>query len=148
MSRNTTVAVVVVLVLIVGGWFLTRPKQPTTPSPSETTQPPASTESASPSSASEGAMMKEDKNLVKVSATGFTPQNLTVKAGNTVTWMNGDTVDHIVNSAVHPTHQVYPPLNLGVIKSGDKTSLSFPTAGTYKYHDHLNPSATGSVTVQ
>ena len=147
MSRNTTIAVVVVLVLIVGGWYLTRPKQPAVPS-ADTTQPPASTETAPPSSASEGAMMKEDKNLVKVSATGFTPQNLTVKVGDTVAWMNSDSADHTVNSAPHPTHTVYPPLNLGVIKPGDKKTLTFPTAGTYKYHDHLNPSLFGSVTVQ
>lgn len=149
MSRNAVIAVVVALIVITGGWFLTRPKQPVTPSPAiEQTQIPTSTESASPTSATEGAMMKEEKNLVKITANGFSPQNLTIYVGDSVSWMNGDTVDHIINSAVHPTHQVHPSLNLGVIKPGDKKSLTFPTAGTYKYHDHLNPSLTGSVTVQ
>lgn len=145
MSRNTTVAVVVILVLIVGGWFLTRPKSTPTPAPSETSTP-APAQTTTPS-ATEGAMMKE-KNVVKITSDGFTPKNITISAGDTVTWMNSDTVDHTVNSAPHPTHTAYLPLNLGVIKPGDKKSLTFPQAGTYKYHDHLNPSLFGSVTVQ
>lgn len=146
MSRNLVIGVLVVLVLIVAGWYLTKPKQQT--SQPQPTQAPASTESAAPSAASEGAMMKKEANLVKITSSGFSMQSITVKEGESVTWENDDSENHTVNSAVHPTHQVYPPLNLGNIKPGEKKSLTFPTAGTYKYHDHLNPSLTGSVTVQ
>lgn len=146
MSRNLVIGVVVVLVLVAAGWYLTRSKQ----SPSETpqaTQTPPSTESASPQAASEGAMMKQ-VNMVKITASGFSLKDITIKVGDTVTWHNTDTENHNVNSAPHPTHTAYPLLNLGVIKPGGQKSLSFPTPGTYKYHDHLNPSLTGSVTVQ
>lgn len=138
MSRNATLVVAVVLVLIIGGWFLTRPKS--TPAP-ETVPPqtPSSTESASPSVAT---------NLVTITQSGFSLKDSTIKAGDTVSWMNSDTIDHTVNSAPHPTHTAYPPLNLDNLKPGETKSLMFPTSGTYKYHDHLNPSLTGSVTVQ
>ncbi len=150
MSRNLVIAVVVILVLIVGGWLLTRPKQPAMSSPeTQSTQAPASTESAAPTStASEGAMMKKDSNLVKITANGFSPKSITVKTGESITWENTDSSNHTVNSDNHPTHLLYPFLNLGVIKPGDKKSVASPKAGTFTYHDHLNPSLTGSVTVQ
>lgn len=146
MSRNISIAIVVVLVVIVAGWFLTRPKQ-TAILESQPTQAPISTESASPQSATEGSQMSE-KNNVTITASGFSPKEIIIKVGEDVTWMNSDAIDHTVNSAPHPTHTAYLLLNLDAIKPGKKKSLTFPKAGTYKYHDHLNPSLTGSVTVQ
>lgn len=147
MSRNLVIAVVVILLLILVGWYLMRPKQPTTqtPQPSHT---PISTESTASPTATQRAMMQEEKNLVKITANSFSPQSITVKAGESVTWENTDTENHTVNSDNHPTHLLYSFLNLGVIKPGDKKSVTLSKAGTFTYHDHLNPSLTGSVTVQ
>ncbi len=144
MSRNAVITVVVVIVVILGGWYLLRPKPSVAPTPSTVTSTP--TETAAPT-ASEGAMMKGET-AVTVTASGFSPKDVTIKAGDSVTWMNNDSAVHNVSSAIHPTHQVYPPLNLGNIEAGGKVSLKFPTAGTYKYHDHLSPSLTGTVTVE
>lgn len=143
MSKNFLVsAAVVVVVAIAGIWLLTGSKK-VAPSHQPASTPPAGglQKAASPS-------VKVSQNVVKISPSGFMPQTITIKVGESVTWVNEDSVSHQVNSAVHPTHQVYPPLNLGMIKPGDQKSLMFPAAGTYKYHDHLNPSLTGSVTVE
>lgn len=145
MSRNLVIVVVVVLVLVAGGWYLMRPKQ--APEISQPNPEAIQAPSASSSSASEGAMMKKET-IVKITSSGFSPQAVTIKAGESVTWENSDSENHTVNSAPHPTHTAYPSLNLGVIKEGEKKSLTFPDASTFKYHDHLNPSLTGSVTVQ
>lgn len=146
-SRNITIAVIGILVVIVAGWFVMQPKQATTPAPAvpAVTSEPSPSQSAVPS-ASEGATLQE--NIVEIASSGFSPQNITLKKGGSVTWINSDSENHIVNSAPHPTHTTYPPLNLGLIKPGDKKSLIFPDSGTYKYHNHLNPSLFGSVTVQ
>ena len=143
MSRNTAIAIAVVLILVIGGWFLTRPKPVSLPTPAATSQP---TQTTAPV-ATQGAAVEEES-IINISSKGFSPQNLFIKAGESVTWTNIDTENHIVNSAVHPTHSVYPPLNLDLIQPGKSKSLTFPTAGTYKYHDHLNPSLVGSITVQ
>lgn len=142
MPRNTWIAAIVVLILVLGGWFLTRPKQSSTLTPSIVSTP-APTES----SATEGAKMSEET-TVTISSSGFSPKDITIKAGSSVTWVNEDSNDHQVNSAVHPTHQLYLPLNLEVIKPEETKSLIFPEVGTYKYHDHLNPTLFGSVTVE
>lgn len=142
MSKNFLVSAgVIVLVLIVGIWLLTGSKK-NAPSPSPASNPSASQETASPSA--EVIQMK-----VTITSSGFMPQTITVKAGESVTWVNGDNVSHQVNSAVHPTHQVYPPLNtVGELKAGESKSLMFPDVGSFKYHDHLNPSLIGTVVVE
>lgn len=143
-SRNIVIGIVVVLLVLVGWYYIQsqKPKAPQTPAPQAQPETTPATTSASPAE-------EVEKNVVKISSSGFAPQNITIKVGESVTWVNEDSEDHQVQSAVHPTHQLYPPLNsVGLIKSGEKKSLSFPEAGTYKYHDHLNPSLTGSVTVQ
>ncbi|MBI2039636.1 cupredoxin domain-containing protein [Candidatus Microgenomates bacterium] len=149
MSRNTTIGLVAVVLVILAGWYFIQSQKGggLYPAPSPTPQviqpeTPSATETAS-------STPEVEKNVVKISASGFSPQNITISKGESVTWVNEDTQDHQVQSAVHPTHQVYPPLNtVGLLKSGEKKSLSFPKAGTYKYHDHLNPSLTGTVTVE
>lgn len=148
MSRNAVLAIAVVLLLIVGGWLLLRPQQPASTTQPQVTPDPVLTESAAPATATSEASVTQEENKVTITDAGFSPKEITIKAGESVVWMNEGTVDHTVNSVVHPTHLLYPPLNLNTIKPGEQKSLIFPDAGTYKYHDHLNPSLTGSVTVQ
>ena len=146
MSRNVVIAGVVILVLVVGGWFFTRPKQTVTPEVSQSTQESSSSESAT-SAASSGAQMVE-KNIVSINVGGFSPKTITIKTGESITWTNNDSENHTVNSDPHPTHTLYSFLNAGLIKPGDKKTVMFERAGKYTYHDHLNPSLTGSVTVE
>lgn len=144
MSRNTAVAAVII-VLILAGWYLLRPKGAVAPESLQPTPASTASESATPQASPSAAMTEK---AVTISSTGFSPKNITVKTGESITWTNSDNADHTVNSSPHPTHTDYPPLNLGVIKSGESKSLAFPKAGTYKYHDHLNPSLFGSITVE
>lgn len=145
MSRNTTIGLVVVVLVILAGWYLLQSQKGQAPTPS----PQVTTEEVSPSTEEATEAAEVEENVVKITSSGFSPKDITIKIGESVTWMNEDSESHQVNSAVHPTHQLYPPLNtVGLLKQGAKKSLSFPEAGTYKYHDHLNPSLTGSVTVE
>ena len=85
---------------------------------------------------------------INLTKSGFTPQTLTIKAGTKVIWINESGNAAAVNSANHPTHQVYPPLNLGEFEDGENLSLVFNTPGTYKYHNHLDATEFGSVVVE
>ena len=78
---------------------------------------------------------------------GFGPQTVTIKVGESVTWYGTDAPLNVASDP-HPQHSNYSPLNLGEIKQGTTKSLSFPTAGTYTYHNHLNPEHTGTITVE
>lgn len=85
---------------------------------------------------------------VTVTANGFEPKEITIKAGDKVTWTNESGTKVTVNSAVHPTHLLWPFLNLGSFENGQVVSVVFEKAGTYKYHNHFNASQVGSVTVE
>ncbi len=149
MTRNwIIIAVILVLVLLGLGYTLTQrgnlsqtSTQTSSPATVEVSLPTTIPLETSPSATVSAT-------IVKITQSGFSPKAVTIKTGEVVTWVNDDSTVHAVNSAVHPTHQVYPPLNLGNVQAGGKVSLTFPTAGTYKYHDHLTPSLTGSVVVE
>ena len=89
-----------------------------------------------------------NQNSVTVTTNGFQPSSLTIKAGETIVWNNQSGNTGNVSSSPHPIHTDYPPLNLGDIAPGASVSLVFPTAGTYKYHNHLNPSQRGTIVVE
>jgi len=85
---------------------------------------------------------------VNYNGSSFSPPVVTIQPNDTVTWTNQSTNFLELSSDPHPIHTDYPPLNLGLINSGTSKSLTFPTVGSYGYHNHLQPSATGTVIVQ
>lgn len=133
MSKKIIVALVIVLVIAVAGYMvLSRNKSSNSLQTSQPTQ--------------QG--QTQTQNQIKyTSADGFMPSSLTIKAGTTVTFLN-TSGQLSVNSNPHPVHTDYPPLNLGVIQEGQSKSLTFDKPGTYGFHNHLNPSQTGTITVQ
>ncbi len=85
---------------------------------------------------------------VTVTNTGFELQTITIKAGQRVVWTNKSGASVTVNSDSHPTHLLWPFLNLGQFVDGSSVSVVFEKAGKYTYHNHLNPSQTGTVIVE
>jgi plastocyanin len=78
---------------------------------------------------------------VKIDNFTYSPQTITVKAGDTVTWANGDDIPHTVTSKT------------GVFKSraldtDDKFTFTFTTPGTFPYFCALHPHMTGSIVVE
>jgi plastocyanin len=89
-----------------------------------------------------------DNFTVTYGPNGFEPQNLTIKAGDTVIWINQGEAKMDVASSPHPAHTDYPALNFGLANTNESKSLSFPKPGTYKYHNHLNAGHYGLITVE
>lgn len=95
-------------------------------------------------------------NTIEITAAGFSPSTLTIKAGDTVTWINKDTAQHWPASALHPTHAVYPEPGgcfaskfdaCKGLEAGESFSFTFTHVGEWKYHDHLNPTLFGTIAV-
>ena len=91
--------------------------------------------------------------------TSFSPQTVTIKKGGTVSWNNEGTREMWVASAQHPNHTMYSSTSLAAhcpdtsksafdqCAGGNNYTFTFHKAGTWNYHDHLNVTAFGSVTV-
>lgn len=133
---NKILLIVIVLVVAVGAFLLLGNKPSTQPTtPSQPTNPVDNTQESEPVT-------------VTLDETGFSPKDVTVEAGTRIIWINKSAKDATVSSADHPTHQLYTRLNLGEFGSGSSVQLVFDEAGTYGYHNHLNASQTGTVTVE
>lgn len=132
----------VALVVIVGAFVLIGGKGTSTPAPPSISP---TQKSEQPATASP---IESKGTTVTITSSGFEPQTVTIKVGEKVVWMNKSGGVANVNSAVHPTHQVFPPLNLGQVADGSSLELIFDKAGTYKYHNHLDASQTGTVVVE
>ncbi len=85
---------------------------------------------------------------VKLTTNGFDPSTLTVKINDTVNWKNESGKDATVSSDPHPTHELYPFLNLGIFKTGSSVQTTFLKAGKFTYHNHLIPSQKGTIIVE
>jgi plastocyanin len=71
----------------------------------------------------------------------FTPQEVTVKAGTPITWINRDDIPHTVVS----TDNVFKSKALD---TDDKFSFTLTKPGTYNYFCSLHPKMTAKVVVQ
>jgi plastocyanin len=78
---------------------------------------------------------------VRITKSGFSPANVTVNFGDTVTWTNNDNADH---QLVADDGTFASP----ILKPGKSYSFTFRRAGTFRYHDALKPSLRGRVTVK
>ena len=73
----------------------------------------------------------------------FSPAQLSVAAGSTVTWENHDDMPHTIVNDATPREFKSAPLD-----SGDHFSQTFAKPGTYKYFCSIHPHMTGTIVVK
>ena len=90
----------------------------------------------------ESAPAKATKTEVVIDNFSFLPKTFTVPAGATVAWTNHDNVPHVITSA-DDQFQKSP-----VLKTDQRFSNAFATAGTYSYFCSIHPRMTGKIIVK
>lgn len=86
---------------------------------------------------------------VKYTDKGFVPEKLEVPGGSMVEFVNESSTDMWVASAPHPQHTDLPTFDqFKPTKKGTVYRYVFDKKGQWKYHDHINPSLGGVVTVK
>lgn len=146
MNNKIIIGVIVIALLVGIGFIVSSSKSNTSSNPTLTTTPQAATEPISQATAS--SQTTQEQNTITLDSSGFSPKSLTIKVGDKVTWVNKSGADAAINSSPHPTHTDYPPLNLDAFPNDGTLSLTFDKSGTYKYHNHLNPSQSGTIAVE
>ena len=129
--------------------------QPTSPA-AQPASPPASPPIAPPGQPAPQASGGKIYTIVMTNGL-FTPEILEIKAGDTVSFFNNDSLHpHWPASGPHPTHTLYPETG-GCIGSkfdackelafGESFNFTFNIKGTWPFHDHLNPIVRGKIVV-
>ena len=77
---------------------------------------------------------------VKIDNFVFNPQQVTVHAGDTVTWVNHDDIPHTVVAKDKGFRSK-------ALDTDDRYSFTFASAGTYDYFCGLHPHMTGKIVV-
>lgn len=80
---------------------------------------------------------------VKIDNFSFSPANLAIAVGTTVTWTNRDDIPHTVVSTDDPRL-----FKSKVLDTDEKFSFTFSKPGSYAYFCSIHPKMTGKVTVQ
>jgi plastocyanin len=78
---------------------------------------------------------------VKIDNFSFSPAAISVKAGTTITWTNGDDIPHTVVSDSNA-------FKSKVLATGEKFTYKAAKAGTYSYSCSIHPNMTGKVVVE
>ena len=78
---------------------------------------------------------------VKIDNFVFNPQQVTVHAGDTVTWVNHDDIPHTVTSKTLVFRSK-------ALDSDDKFSFTFTAPGSFPYFCSLHPHMTGTIVVE
>jgi plastocyanin len=80
-------------------------------------------------------------NAVTIENTAYSPADITVPAGTTVTWTNKDPIAHTVTSDTGL-------FDSGEMSQGSTFSHTFNDKGTFAYHCNIHATMHGTVTVQ
>lgn len=86
---------------------------------------------------------KQSQNVIVISNSAFSPAELTIRAGDIVTWVNQGTASHTVTS------DKLGELNSILIKAGQSFSHQFNVTGEFAYHCEVHPLLMrGNITVR
>jgi plastocyanin len=95
-----------------------------------------------PSAAPAARVAEAATNSVDIKGFAFSPQVLTVKVGDTVTWTNSDSVQHTVTSTTPAG-----VFDSGTLATGKTYSFTFTKAGKFDYQCAIHPTMTGTIMV-
>ncbi|HSX23610.1 MAG TPA: cupredoxin domain-containing protein [Candidatus Saccharimonadales bacterium] len=151
MSKGLKLVVAVLLMAVLAGaaYRLTTSHK-TSPAPISSGTP--ATDSSASTAATPAQQPATDnvnaENTITYTNDGFSPQNLTVKAGTKVTIKNNSSRVLQFDSDPHPEHTDDPELNIGSISPGSSKTVTVTVTGSHGYHNHLSPGDTGALIVQ
>jgi plastocyanin len=136
MMNKVLIAIAAILILAVGGWAVYDHNKSDNGSSygsnnTNSTPPPANQTAPSAGAITITNMM-------------FTPSQISVQKGSTVTWTNNDNVTHTV---IDDLDNVGGPAS-GNIEPGSTYSFTFNKTGSFQYHCKLHPSMRGTIVVQ
>ena len=150
-SKKRLTVALIIAVTLAGSWFLWQKNSTPEPGYREPAQLPGN-----------GLIGTNEDDpydvLITFTDEGYAPRDVTVAVGARVRFFNASHQETWPASAIHPTHSLYPGKEstdcLGSafdacrgLKPGEYWAFTFNYEGEWRYHDHLDATKAGSVTV-
>lgn len=88
---------------------------------------------------------------IVITPDGYQPSEITIAAGDKITFSASESYGkmHWPASNIHPSHEIYPAFDpLRPIEPDTAWSFVFGKRGEWRFHDHLAPYHTGTITVE
>ena len=82
------------------------------------------------------------KNTIEIKDFAFNPQTLTVKSGETITWINRDEEPHTIVSVGKKFQKS------SALDTDQKFTITAGAPGTYEYFCSVHPKMTGTIVVE
>jgi plastocyanin len=140
-KSNKVIITVVVLVIVIGGaLMLFMPDKSKAPGTDNTSSNQTNNSSSDSTKAAAATITYDGKT--------FSSSVSSVKSGDAVKVVNNSSDDLDFDSDPHPVHTDDPELNAGSIAPGESKTFTLTKKGTWGYHNHLNASQEGKITVE
>ena len=159
--NKVLLSAIAIAIIILASYFLFKVPNTSAPTPTPT---PIMIEQTSPGPTIEASITPQAiEHVVTYGNAGYSPKTITIKIGETITFKNESSRNVWTASALHPTHTTYsgtstqqhcPDLSNTSFdqctgsSAGDSWSFTFTKTGSWKYHNHLNSSDSGTVVVK
>src|SRR4051794_5643179 len=126
--NKTVAAIAIIVILAIGGLALANKNNNKTNTSTTTTPNTSSQATNTPEDNSSNSSAQSD-GTITYSANGFSPVNLTVKSGATITVKNTSSTSLDFDSDPHPQHTDNPELNAGIVAPGQSKTFTLITKG-------------------
>lgn len=140
MNKSVKIIIALVLVAVLAGAVVMLSKKDSTTKADDHT---SHTHSTSTSDAQNDVAM-----IITYDGKGFSESTSSIKVGQSVKVVNSSDVDLAFDSDPHPVHTDNTELNAGAIAPGESKTFTIDKKGTWGYHNHLNASQHGEITVE
>lgn len=169
MKILTPIIIVIVFISIGFFFFAKKTEEPTQNQEAVTSQVPAPGNEGveemivilddDDTSSDKDKVMDSEVTVVTYTNDGFSPQEIAVKKGQVVRFVNESSSSMWVASVIHPTHSLYPAKSgddcLGsafdqcaVNQNGEVWEFTFTEVGSHGYHNHVRSSKRGKIIVE
>lgn len=154
MNKKALIIGVVIAVVFVGGVFAVFMMDKDANAPASdsvaTTQQSTQDQTSEQSNTQSENVSTNTSNLaatIVFTDSGFSPDKTVVKKGATVTVKNDSKNPVQFSSDDHPSHRLETEMNLRVLQPGESASFIITRVGSWGYHDHIDDSMVGTLTV-
>ena len=152
MKRSNSLGIVIVVVVLIALGFLIfgrgSENKSNDSTNTQTSQPAPNSADSNASATPAAGTTQSTANTITYDGSGFSPAKITVKSGDSVTIKNTSSSDVQFKSDPHPVHTDNQDLNVGDVPGGQSQTFTVTKKGTFGFHNHLDPSQTGTIVVQ